>query len=498
MQPVNHGLQQRMAELLRQVNRLLDFNNARACWIFYAMAALTFLPALGFYYVGEEAIHPIVSLEMWYRGVWLQQPLFGQLLKHNPLFHWLIIPASSLIGWEHVLNVARAITICAAVMTGIVAGWLARKLYRDNALAAFTALVYITLEDVFFYRGWLAYVDPLFGLLVFSAIACLWVASVEKRPSLLWLASFALFGAFMTKALTAYAFYVVAVMVLALRREYRRFLLRPGALLPHLLAFAAPVLWFAYVTGGAQQSVMMGDILRKFSLDNLPVYEKQLVIFPLLTIAHLLPWSLVILYFARARRFIRSAPGLSELNTAAWILGLNFIPYWLSPQSQPRYVVPLYPLFALVLAYFIWGLGDKAKVVAVRVVMVLLALKLVFVLAAFPYYQRHYRGENYEIAAREILHRTEGHKLYSNYTGSSGLNITAYLDIFRLPQAPLTFPPSQWNSGFVLAHMPDPALGQIAERYRLGPETIYLLCRGSACGAGGTHNSPSGEPSDAH
>ena len=494
MQPGKNLAQQTMPKFLGQMNSLFDLNSARAWWVFYAIAALSFLPVLSFYYVGEEAIHPIVSLEMWYRGLWLHQLLFGQYMGHNPLFQWLMIPVANLIGWEHMLSAARAITISATVFTGIVAGWLARKLYRDNAFAAFTALIYLTLEDVFFYRGWLAYVDPVFAFLIFSSIACLWVACLEKRAGLLWLGTIALFGAFMTKALTAYVFYLVAAMVLAFRQDNLRFFLRPSALLPHFLAIAAPVLWFTCVTGVAQQSLMLGDILRKLSPVGLPAYGKELLFFPLVTLAHLLPWSLVILYWARGRHLNPIASESLQLTTAFWIIGLNFIPYWLAPQSHPRYILPLYPLFALVLAYLIWGLGDKAKTLAMRLFVALLGLKLVFVIVAFPYYQRHYRGENYETAAREILHRTEGHKLYLNYFGSSGLNVTAYLDILRLPQAPLTFPPAQWESGFVLAHTPDPALGRIAEQYRLGAENLYLLCRGSACSTGDDNNSLSSKP----
>ncbi len=41
------------------------------------LAALSFAPALAFYYVGEEAIFPITSLEMWHQREWIQQPLFG-------------------------------------------------------------------------------------------------------------------------------------------------------------------------------------------------------------------------------------------------------------------------------------------------------------------------------------------------------------------------------------------------------------------------------------
>jgi len=53
-----------------------------------------------------------------------------------------------------------------------------------------------------------------------------------------------------------------------------------------------------------------------------------------------------------------------------------------------------------------------------------------------------------------------------------------------LPAPPLTWPPAQWDDGFVIAYVPDPKLGQVVERYRLGGNDLYLLCRGTACDTG--------------
>ncbi len=226
---------------------------ARRYWVFYAVAAATFLPAIGFHYVGEEAIFPISSLEMWYHGEWVQQRFLGANLQHNPLFNWLIIALAGAAGWEHVLAVTRAITIAATVGTGLVLAWLCAALYRDAIFAAFAALVYITLADVFFYRGWLAYADTLFAFFLFSAMACLWVACVRRSAPLLALAVAALTCAFMTKALTAYAFYGGAALVLLANREHRSFLLSPASWAAHLAGVALPLAWLYLIPDNAGQ-----------------------------------------------------------------------------------------------------------------------------------------------------------------------------------------------------------------------------------------------------
>jgi hypothetical protein len=116
----------------------------RAWWLLFAVAAVTFLPALGFYYVGEEAIFPISALEMWFHGEPVKRLLFGADLQHTPLFAWLIIPPASLFGWDSMLVVARGITITATLLTGAVVAWLAQALYGDRIFSAVAATVYIT------------------------------------------------------------------------------------------------------------------------------------------------------------------------------------------------------------------------------------------------------------------------------------------------------------------------------------------------------------------
>lgn len=115
--------------------------STRKLWLWYAAAAAAFIPAIGFHYVGEEAIFPKASLEMWFRGEWVQQILVGLNHQHNPLFNWIIIAVCRIIGWEWMLEVARAVAIGATVSTGLVLAWLALRVFEDRRFAAWTAVV---------------------------------------------------------------------------------------------------------------------------------------------------------------------------------------------------------------------------------------------------------------------------------------------------------------------------------------------------------------------
>ena len=142
---------------------------ARRMWGFYGIAAMAFLPALGFYYTGEEAIMPLVSLEMWFSGDWTRHALYGADLKHNSLFNWILIVLCSVVGWEHMLPAARSVSIVAVIGTGLVLAWATRRVTGDAVLGAFAAVVYLLFADVALYRGWLAYTDPLYGFFIFAA-----------------------------------------------------------------------------------------------------------------------------------------------------------------------------------------------------------------------------------------------------------------------------------------------------------------------------------------
>jgi hypothetical protein len=143
--------------------------------------------------------------------------------------------------------------------------------------------------------------------------------------------------------------------------------------------------------------------------------------------------------------------------------------------------MPLYPLAALAIARVLWPSWTRAGRVLRGWIIGMITLKLAFVLALFPYYQHTFRGENYATVARQIQERVGSHPVYANDSTASGLSVTAHLDILRLPAPALTWPPAEWDSGFVLNYTPDPALGQVAAHYRMASKNLFLLCRGAAC-----------------
>ena len=446
------------------------------------IAAVSFAPALAFYYVGEEAIFPISALEMWTNGDWIRQHMYGANLQHNPLYNWLIIPFASVVGWQYMLPVARAIAIASTLATAAILGWLALRLLQDRALAWFAALVYLTMADVALYRGWLAYVDPLFGMFVFGAVAAMWVACVEARPRFLVLALLSLTCAFMSKAFTAYVFYATAALVLLFTAKGRRLLLGRNSIMLHVLALLAPVAWLHWVPVNAGQGTrMFSEIIAKLLPASPWQYLQQLAGFPTESLWRMAPALPLAIYFGWRRRVaFKSDP---VLLAATAIAVLSYLPYWFAPLGAIRYLVPVYPLAALAVAAVLWRAGESAVRSSQRWLGGMLVFKVIAVVLLFPYYQSHYRGENYALAARDIIQLTNGQPLYVTDVSASGMSVAGYIDAYTQPAPPLRVPPAEWDNGFVIAYEEDAKLGRTFKHYPLAANNLYLLCRGAACAA---------------
>ena len=456
-----------------------------AAWLVYAAALATSIPALWFYFVGEEGILVISSLEMHLRADWSRLWLFGGDQRHGVFANWLIIAGSRIVGWEHALAVTRAVMLLATAATGGIAYLLVKRLYRDAALAAFAAALYVSFADILFYRGWLGYRDPLFGMLAFAAIAALWLGVRERRITWLVAVLVSLTLAFLTKGLVAYAYVGAAVLVLLARPEGRAFLLQPAAIALGTAALAVPFAWFNWILADTGMGGRMtAEMVAKFGWDNVGAYAWKLVTYPVETVLRLLPASLLLGCWCYRQR--GAAPQVErdvEWRTALAIALVVFVPFWLAPQSHFRYLLPVVPLCAALAAVAVHRLGERQVRTTLKWLWAVIAVKAVFALVAFPWYQQVYRGANYLAAATDIMARSAGYPLYAANVSASGLSVAAHIDIARLPRPPLTFPPGEWRDGFVVAYGPDSALGQVVIVYRLGGTDVALLCRGAACDA---------------
>jgi 4-amino-4-deoxy-L-arabinose transferase-like glycosyltransferase len=419
-------------------------NSTRTWWLLYAAAALSFATTLTLPYIGEEAVYTITSLEMRLNHDFFLTTLYGTFYPRPPLLNWMIIPLAEMMGWERVLLASRLVAAAATVATGLVLAWLTLNLTRNRDLAAVSAAVFLS-GDALFYRGWLAYADPLFTLCVFGAIACLWVSVRRRQGLLVWIAATLLACGFLTKDQTAYLFYGIAFAALLLQSDARRYLFGMNSVLAHASALASLLVWNGVLTHGLQNSTasVIADKLMTVELGD---YVEQLWSFPLETVLRFMPVSLIAIYFGwRQRTKPATDAAVAEFpwRVLLAMLIVNYLPYWLGPKTHIRYIMPLYPLISLLIAAAVWRCGERPVAIAARWLAAAVVLRYAIGLWGFPWHQQHYRGD-YAGTAAQIAAATRGFPLYATDVSASGLSVAAHLDAMRYPGPYLRWPPPQW------------------------------------------------------
>jgi 4-amino-4-deoxy-L-arabinose transferase-like glycosyltransferase len=492
--------------------------------IIFSFAIISFLTTLNLPYQGEEGVYTITSLEMWYQNEWIKPFFYGGSYGRPPLFNWLIISLASFLGWEYVLVASRLIVASASIATAFMLFWLMQQLFndkihdkinytindkmnnkinnkkndttQDKTLAFLAAAIYLS-GDLLFRRGWLAYADPLFAFFVFSAISFLWVALERKQIGFIALANLCLLGAFLSKAFTAYCFYGIAFAVLLWRHENRRFLLSPLSILFHLVLLCFPLVWHMATGEGAHGKEMMVDVVSKLSGNDahLKNYLIKIISYPFSTLLYWMPASgvLVYLFWQNKRKQLPflgnlkwDPAHLACLSIAFWILILNYIPYWLAPQNRIRYILPLYPFFALIAAYIIFKAGDRIIRITSIMLGMLLLVKFLLGFGGYSLIESKMRGD-YLGTAHDILQKTAKFPLYVDDDSATGLSVTSQLNVLRLPEAPLTRCTERdaivkKGGGFHIVNNPNGYPNtQVFQEYKLGRNKLYVLCEGKAC-----------------
>ncbi len=452
---------------------------------YYAVAVLCFVPTLFFYYVGEEAVFTLNSIEMWQRQEFRNTVMFGMLggggNGRPPLFNWLMMPLAQLIGWLHVLVASRIITVCATLGTSLTVAWLAYQLWRDKSVAWLAALLYLLTADVLLYRGWLAYADPLYAMLVVLAIALTWVACLRTSYWLLAGAVLAAFAALLTKALTVYVFLGICWLVLLTQADYRRFLLRWPAWCLYAVALILPLLWFKLGSAEIDQhSSLLRDIAEKLVVPQWRDYLLRLLTFPLEMFLRLMPASVFIGYVLWRKRGTDDTPP-PAVRMALWMALLNFLPYWLAPSGGTRYILPIYALLVLPAAYF--AAHQFARLAVRKWVVGLITLAFAANLIIYPAYQNKVRGQNYARMAEHIVSQYGRFPLYATNVTSVGLSVAAHINSKRLAQPALVWPPSDFQHGIVIAHAESDVAGILLKKLQVDNDTLLLICRGAACAA---------------
>ena len=404
-------------------------SNSTFLMLIVLLAGFSFFLTLALPSVGEEGVYTNITLEMMYNNDYLRPTLYGTDYYRPPLFNWLILEITNIFGPAYVVMAARLVTMLATLTTAGLLIWFVRTIFADTQFALLSAAIYLS-GDLLFKRGWLAYADSLFALFVLSALIFLWFA-LERKQSLWFIAAgLSLCCGFLTKVHTIYLFYAVAGLVLMYKHQNRALLFSPLSWVVHLLAIVFPFAWAIYVKDGNTDI----DATANYSLTLLQwpgffnYITHVLIAYPLNLFLRFLPVSLIAIVMCyKLRSSLKSHYEYQKINIIFWIVLLNLLPYWLAPSSTIRYILPVYPFIALLIAYVVWLAGAASRQLAIQLLIVGVVLKYAFAIWWLPYEHNVYRGNALAVAA-DILQHAGNDNLYINDSSSAGLRLAVELN----------------------------------------------------------------------
>ena len=250
------------------------------------------------------------------------------------------------------------------------------------------------------------------------------------------------------------------------------------------MAIAFPIAWTTYLSDEGNGNLFTVFIHASYLFD-VPSWTEYLIQtfmgFPIEMICRMLPVSL--LAILAGYQMLKRPSQLPKLHStftiACWVVLINLLPYWVAPKVHPRYILPLYPFIAFMMAYLVWQMGGDSLKLAMRLLWLGLIIKFVVALAWFPYDQTVRKGDALAVA-NDILLRTKDHPLYVKDSTSTGLRVVAEINRLRSARPPLLYPPRLFN-GFVINQSYIPSDGQLIQMYQLGTDKLYLQCLGDDC-----------------
>ncbi len=362
----------------------------------------------------EESRRAIVSYEMWFFESFFQPTLLGEpYFNKPPLFNWFVMLSSKLLGWDTFSP--RAVTLFFLALNYLAVVAFSFYLFKNLRLALFAGLVFLSFSDVLFWYGWLAEIDITLTFFVFLGFVLFFLLYKTGSPVWLYVASFLFALVFMLKGFPAFAFWALSLLsVFALNIE----LIRVGMLKHLFLAFALLLicsLWWIPLSEYPLQyltTLWSESFSRVESSASISDLIKHAFTYPLLNFKQLLPVSFLALIYLITSKFRPSIKLSADIKFFGVLLFLNYLPYLLSASARGRYVLPLFPLVAVLLSYTIFPkLKNSRKFFKITVALVafFIAGRFLYGFVGLPLVEE--RKGNPKRVAQDIVSLVKGSKL---------------------------------------------------------------------------------------
>lgn len=306
-------------------------------------------------FIGDEAIRSLVALEMDFSGNYIATTMQGApYINKPPLFNWILLLAFKFFGYFGELP-ARTVTVFFLAIYGwVIYQFTRRELGRELAFLA--ALMTITTGRFLIYDSMLGLIDTTFSVVVYSLILSMWYFGSRGQWLRLFLVSYGLMViGFLLKGLPAIVFQGLSLIAaLCFFGAWRR-LFSWQHIGVGLLSVLALSVYFGVYAQYRSLEVLLHNLLNEsvkrtaveFGWQDTVLHFFQ---FPLDSIYHFLPFSLLILAWVD-RRFWERIRQNRFVYFHFVLLAVNLPIYWSSVQVYARYLLMFIPLFTVLSLY---------------------------------------------------------------------------------------------------------------------------------------------------
>ncbi|MHC4219940.1 MAG: ArnT family glycosyltransferase [Planctomycetota bacterium] len=301
--------------------------------------------------VGEETCRARHGIEMAQSGDWViptQQAV--PILDRPPLQYWTF---AIIHRWVRALDplTLRVSMVVVIMGTALLIWWYARRFLSETG-ALLAAVAYPTMGHVFD-LGRRVETDGQFTLLLAGALLVWHYGYAQKwKPLWTWTGAAAIAAlATLTKGSQGpVAFFGAAWVFLVIRRDWRYLLCWShvaGIVVFGLLIAAWQVPFFLQTGWEGTRETWLDPGASRVSADIVG-FLAHLGGFPFVVIGASLPWSPLLIGLTD-RSFWRLPDKLGSCVTFNLVgMAVIFVPVWLTAEGHHRYVMPLYPLMAVV------------------------------------------------------------------------------------------------------------------------------------------------------
>ncbi len=339
----------------------------------------------------DEPTRALVAMEMIYSGNVITPTIFGEFYYNKPPFYnWIL--SIFFIGTNNYSELILRLPAVIPLFFFTLTIFFHTKKYLTWEIAAMAAIMFISHGRMLFTSSMVGHIDIFYSWLTYLSFIIVFELSRKQQWVLLFILTYLITGiTFLCKGLPSLVFQAITLLSWFIYQRKFRLLLS----WKHFLGIGVlATILFSYFYAYHQYNSIWTyvETLWHESSKRTPL-EKSLLdsfihlfSFPFEVLGHILPWSILIL-FTFSTHIWNVWRNNNFLVFCLLIFCANVVPYWLSPDTHPRYLFMLFPFLFILLshAYFSQAPGMKKRSIFIHIFFICISILLCLGILVIPF-----------------------------------------------------------------------------------------------------------------